>query len=151
MTQNAMKRMTLAPMLFLFNGYWMLSNKQIFENKVNLINYTTDQMSSSHHLNTMFELDQGTPLLIICFAFIFIVIMRIFFYEALVKYGYVLSVTEIKVDEDLPNFFEALKKSDINWYLEESKYYRETYNYDFTTKMVREKLEVDLPAPKKPL
>ena len=51
----------------------------------------------------------------------------------------------------MPNFFEALKKSDINWYLEESKYYRETYNFDFTTKMVREKLEVDLPAPKKPL
>ena len=35
MTINAINVLSYAPVLFLFNGYWMLSNRQIFENIIN--------------------------------------------------------------------------------------------------------------------
>ena len=35
MTQNAMRLFAYTPILFLMNGYWMLSNRQMFENIVN--------------------------------------------------------------------------------------------------------------------
>ena len=35
MTVNAMNYLSYAPAVFLFNGYWMLSNRQIFENIIN--------------------------------------------------------------------------------------------------------------------
>lgn len=41
MTENAISLMSLSPILFLVNGFWMLSNKQIFDNEVNSIDYST--------------------------------------------------------------------------------------------------------------
>jgi len=34
MTINALNMLTFAPVLFMCNGYWMLSNMQIFQSKV---------------------------------------------------------------------------------------------------------------------
>ena len=42
MTVNAMKLLSYTPILFLFNGYWMLSNRQIFGNVVNSLTYSTE-------------------------------------------------------------------------------------------------------------
>ena len=39
MTVNFMRLMSYTPILFLFNGYWMLSNRQMFENVVNSKTY----------------------------------------------------------------------------------------------------------------
>ena len=35
MTKNVMRLLKYIPILFLFNSYWMLSNRQIFENILN--------------------------------------------------------------------------------------------------------------------
>ena len=35
MTVNAMRLFSYTPIMFLFNGYWMLSNRQMFENVIN--------------------------------------------------------------------------------------------------------------------
>ena len=35
MTQNAMNLLSYTPILFLLNGFWMLGNRQMFENVVN--------------------------------------------------------------------------------------------------------------------
>lgn len=35
MTKNALTILSYSPLLFLFNGFWMLSNRQIFDNVVN--------------------------------------------------------------------------------------------------------------------
>ena len=62
-------------------------------------------MQSSHSLSTIFAFDQATPLLIFSFAFCVIIFMRVFIFEKLQDWGYTISSNEIKVDEDLPNFF----------------------------------------------
>ena len=42
MTKNALQMLSLAPLLFLMNGYWMLSNRQMFENVVSKVEFSTD-------------------------------------------------------------------------------------------------------------
>lgn len=34
LTKNAEKVLSLAPLMFIFNGYWMISNRQFFFNQV---------------------------------------------------------------------------------------------------------------------
>lgn len=52
MTENAISLMSLSPIIFLLNGFWMLSNKQIFENEVNSIDYSTQEMPSGHSISS---------------------------------------------------------------------------------------------------
>lgn len=42
MTKNALELLSYTPLLFLVNSYWMLSNRQMFDNIVNKVTYTTD-------------------------------------------------------------------------------------------------------------
>lgn len=42
MTINAINLLQYTPIIFLFNGYWMLSNKQMFENTINSLTYSND-------------------------------------------------------------------------------------------------------------
>ena len=61
-------------------------------------------------------------MLILSAAFLIIVIIRIFFFSWMSKYGYTISSNEINVDEDLPNFYEAVKLSDADWFVKENSY-----------------------------
>jgi len=45
----------------LMNGYWMLSNKQIFENTYSYIIQKSDSMVSSHFPNQALDLGPATP------------------------------------------------------------------------------------------
>ena len=42
LTKNAMTVLSFAPILFLLNTYWMLSNRQMFENTVNSKQFSYD-------------------------------------------------------------------------------------------------------------
>ena len=57
MAKNALELLSYTPSLFLLNSYWMLSNRQMFDNVVNKLAYATDEMRSAHSLSTMFELN----------------------------------------------------------------------------------------------
>ena len=39
MTENAIRLLSFVPIIFLFNSYWMLSNRQIFDNVINKKDY----------------------------------------------------------------------------------------------------------------
>lgn len=62
-------------------------------------------------------------------------------YQTLVKWGYTLTRTEIVVDEDLPNFFEAVKLSDADWMVYENQNLRKGYGFGMTTKEVESRLD----------
>ena len=57
MTANAMRLFNYTPILFLFNGYWMLSNRQIFQNDINQLEFSNNQMTSSHYWTALFIVD----------------------------------------------------------------------------------------------
>ena len=47
-------------------GYWMLSNRQIFENKVIPINSTFEPKRYGHHMiDCLFKVSPGTPFLVL--------------------------------------------------------------------------------------
>ena len=70
-------------------------------------------------------------MLILSSAVIIITIFRLFFYNWMLKYGYTISSNEINVDENLPNFYEAIKLSDADWFVKENEYCEEKYSFAF--------------------
>lgn len=48
LTKNALEKLKWAPLIMLLNAFWMLGNKQIFNNIVVVINSTIEQMRSNH-------------------------------------------------------------------------------------------------------
>ena len=59
-------------------------------------------------------------MLLICFAFTIIIFLRVTVYHTLTQWGFTLTRTEIVVDENLPNFFQAVKLSDADWIVYEN-------------------------------
>jgi len=113
MTKNAMRLFNYVPILFLFNGYWMLSNRQIFDNIVNKIELQGMQMESSHTWDTLRTLSVTSPILLICTFLVIISSLRTIFSQPFMqKWGYTISNTHFDVEENLPDFFDALKTSD---------------------------------------
>ena len=45
------------------------------------------------------------------------------------KWGYVISSNTFIVDENLPDFFQALKMKDKQWFKTENEYSLKTYKY----------------------
>jgi hypothetical protein len=123
MTVNAINLLSYTPILFLLNGFWMLGNRQIFQGVVNQIAYSTSVMVTGHNWSTVASVTQATPMLLIGFALMFITFMRVFFYDLLTQWGFTLTSHNIEVDEDLPNFFEAVKLKDADWIVNECNYY----------------------------
>ena len=76
MTVNALNLLSWTPFVFLLNGYWMLSNRQMFENVVNQLQYSTQQMQSDHSLHDMFKLTISTPMLVLIVVMGIIIVLR---------------------------------------------------------------------------
>ena len=131
MTKNAMRLFSYTPILFLLNSYWMLSNRQMFANEVNQIERKEHEMSSSHNLSTVFEINQATPLLSWCLIIIILIALRNSFFEIMRRWGFTISSKEIVVDEDLPNFYTAIKLRDAEWLTKENEYLAEKYKFSF--------------------
>lgn len=90
-------------------------------------------MSSAHYWSTLSELNQATPMLMIAFAFVVIIFLRIAFYDQLSKWGFTISTNEIEVDENLPNFFESVKLRDADWLVTENMYMEKQYKFSFAS------------------
>ena len=112
--------------------------------------YSTDEMSSAHFWTTLGQLTQATPILMIALAFVVITLMRILAYDLLSSWGFTISGNKIEVDENLPNFYTAVKLSDADWLVKECQYLEDTYKFSFANKEVTGKLDV-VGVPKQPI
>lgn len=131
LTNNAIQVLKFAPFILLCNGYWMLSNLQIFGGKLHLKETSSDHALSGHNFNSMFSVNQATPVLFLAFAMGLILFFQTFFEDALKRWGFAFSAGEIEVDENLPNFFKAVKLSEADWIVMENDYYNKTYKMRF--------------------
>ena len=123
------------------NGYWMLSNKQIFESELNSIDTVTSDMLTGHTLKTIFVLDHAFPMVVIAFVSLVLILFSKIFSTAMSKWGYVISKQEIVVDENLPNFFEAVTLSESEWIIAENKNLREIYGFNMMQREIETKLD----------
>lgn len=96
-------------------------------------------------------MSQATPLLVLSMAICMVTLMRACFYDKMKEWGFAISSNEINVDENLPNFFNAVKLSDAEWFIKESRYCREQYKFSFANKAVVDKLDSLKNVPKKPI
>jgi hypothetical protein len=77
LTQNTIKLLSYSPILFLFNGLWMISNRQMFSSWVNSIPDSNEVMKTGHTVASMFLKPQpSTPMVLISLAFVIIIVLR---------------------------------------------------------------------------
>jgi hypothetical protein len=112
LTKNTIQLLKYAPILFLMNAYWMLSNKQIFDGQVNQRITSDKQMPSGHSLVSTLRVSQATPVLVFTIASACIFFLQKNFKRHLQSLGYRPKVMEVKVDQELPSFHNAIKISD---------------------------------------
>lgn len=75
LTKNTIQLLKYAPIMFLLNAYWMLSNQQIFRGIVNHRATSDRQMASGHSIMSTLTLNQATPVLLIGIASVTIFIL----------------------------------------------------------------------------
>ena len=148
MTKNALSLLAYSPILLLLNGYWMLSNKQIFESRLGALETVNDDMLTGHTLGTVMELDHAFPMVVIGLASFILVLFSKIFGAAVRRWGYVISTRDIVVDENLPNFFEAVPLTESDWVIAENKNLRENYGFNMMQRELEDKLD-SLPESKK--
>ena len=141
MTKNALSLLTFSPVLLMMNGYWMLSNKQIFDSELNSVSSTTENMLTGHTFEDLYKLNHAFPLLVLALAALFLVIFRKVFSVAVNKWGYVISRQEIVVDENLPNFFRAVTMTSADWIIAENRNLREVYGFNMMQREIEDKLD----------
>jgi len=95
-------------------------------------------------------MDQASPMLLIAMAFVVITVLRVGFADLVSKWGFSISNNIIEVDENLPNFFEAVKLSDADWLVKESNYLQENYTFTFASKKAVDRLD-DWKVAKQPI
>lgn len=99
----------IAPMFLLFNGFWMIDNKAIFDNTWVYRMKTIEHMKSNHFFEG-FCVTHSTPIFVfMAFSIGLKLITSIVPEETLSRLGFSLTNEEISVDEDLPSFFDAIK------------------------------------------
>ena len=118
LTNNALEMLKWAPILFLFNGYWMVSNRQIFQNTWDYIVDQNHTMRSNHF--PVFGVNWAAPALLMAIASVALIAIQKIFADYLMKWGFSMSSQEIQVDEDLPNFFKSVKLSHADELIEEN-------------------------------
>lgn len=110
--KNCIGMLKWAPFLYICNGFWMLSNSQIFLNKWSFKRRSYEEMKSQHFLT--FHLSHSSPLLLMVFASFLLILLKNLFGDQLRKMGFAMEEKRIEVDEDLPNFFTAIKLSEAD-------------------------------------
>ena len=78
-------------------------------------------MLTGHTFEDLDKLNHAFPLLVLALAALFMVIFRKVFSVAVIKWGYVISRQEIVVDENLPNFFQAVTLTSADWIIGENR------------------------------
>lgn len=74
LTKNAVAILKYASVLYLLFGFWMLSNKGIFDNEVLPLDFTDSRVQTTHSLSN-FEINQAIPMLFTACVMFVIVFM----------------------------------------------------------------------------
>ena len=132
LNKNALSILTYAPLLFLAFGYWMLSNKQLLGNELpHTWKYLNDvDIESGHNWTEVFtklayEADKPSMPLLVTF---WTLLVLVFFRNTLLRMWNsipFLSVADFEIDEDLPDYPEAIDEGDLKWSHFEAQYSKE--------------------------
>ena len=75
---------------------------------------------TNHDFSTVFRVTQALPTLFIAFAVLLITVLQKCCKKRLKSWGFGFSGHKIEVDENLPNFYNAIKLSEADWIVTEN-------------------------------
>jgi len=111
LSDSVLSIMKYAPLLMLFNGFWLMDNRQAFDNVWHYKDKVTENMWADHLPG--YRVCQASPLFLMSMTCVALIVVQIVIpAELLLKWGFTMSQDELEVDEDLPNFFTALLLSE---------------------------------------
>ena len=140
LSKSVLNILSFAPLMMLFNGYWLLDNKQFFENIWNYKAKSTDNMKSGHLISI--RVTQSSPLLLAGILCVAVILVQIIVKDETLKAaGYTMAREDLDVDEDLPNFFEALPVREATRMLAENDQMQREYGLELIEADLVEKLE----------
>ena len=128
LTKNAVAILKYASILYLLFGFWMLSNRGMFDNEVLPLEFTDSRVRTTHSIGS-FTINQAIPMFFMGCVMVAIVFMQAFFKKTLKSWGFTFGGRKIQVDENLPQFWRAIKFSDAEWLIEENKYLKNNYYF----------------------
>ena len=141
LSKSALALLQMAPLYFLFNGYWMLSNRQIFDNHWAYIMKSSDHMKSAHILN-LHSFNWATHVELFALAGVLIFLLQRFAKDYLRVLGISMaSEKDIEVEEGLPNFFEALKITSQDEVIKESENMKDNFKIEIEDPVLVERLK----------
>ena len=141
LNQNALSMVSFAPIFLLMNGFWMIDNKIIFDNYWEYRMRVNENMKSGHFFQG-FVINQSTPILLfVLFSWVLKLILTFVSEETLQRFGFTMQKERISVDEDLPNFFEAIKLRQADEIVCEYQNIKDRYGLEIEDVDVIKKLE----------
>lgn len=129
LSKSVLSILKFAPIFLLFNGFWMLDNRQYFDNVWIYKNKVTHNMMSGHFPN--FKVNQASPMLLAGFLCLVIVLIQMVVPDDMLKRsGFTMAREDMQVDEDLPNFFKALPISQSDMLIAEHEHMQAEYGFE---------------------
>lgn len=87
-------------------------------------------MLSGHFITA--EVNYAVPLLLVSVMSILLLLLQKFFWKTLVRFGLALDYPTMMVDEDLPNFFKAIKLSSAKELILENENLQANFGFETT-------------------
>jgi hypothetical protein len=140
LVKNAMETLRFAPLVFLMNAFWMLTNQQIFANDVSKLETSLDRMNPNHDLGIILEFTPASPILLVL---VFLLIANFFkqhFPAFLERNDYTISKFNKTVIESLPAYNNVVQASEADKLIKANRYFQQNFDFSVSTKAMKDSL-----------
>ena len=126
--------------LYIAFGYWLITNKTIFDNKFNTIEYQAQIVDSSHYI---FEIPDKPQQIVVLVVALLILLYLVVDFIILIFYGIFKTTLERSqfLFEWLLPFYDALDKNNLQLWLQEENFIRKKLGYKYLFDEFYEKLK----------
>lgn len=131
LTMNTLRMLLYSPLVFISFTYWYLSNNQIFANIVFPQNSVIDVLQSGHYLPRSIQSlrisDPSFPALLMTLIFFALIHFGTMLLKVIEYLHPGIFDIDFTIDENLPNFFDAIDPEDRKFILLEEANLRKNY------------------------
>jgi len=154
LNDSVLSKLSWAPFLYLVFGYWMLTNPTLFGNNpvpVNRVNMRqlTDHVWSSALEEKNLDLSLSFPFFVMALFYLVVNVFKGSLWSIVTFVCPCWELGNIKLNEGLDNYFDALEEEDRNWLIKEEENCRNQLNFHTLTTESLQKLRGAKPGLKK--
>ena len=146
LSESVLNKLAFAPIMFLFFGYWMVSNQQLLSNdNLSPVTNGSSVPKSNHLFQSVFE-ESGWEGLEQPMGASFILLLLLFFLggpiaNCLQKCFPSLAIGDVEIDEEIDNYWASLDDEDRKWSIREEENARSAGSFSILTDDQKEALE----------